>query len=145
MTEVVKGMPLPQLKPPTAGNPNASAAADINQSAERQTALINATKGGSKNKNKNKKYKYGGGVVVPQLDVPYTSTAAKGQDPNSIMTQNAGLSVQSTENQKFDSYARVGGSRKKKSVKNLVKNKNKHKNKKNKRKTYKKRRITSRK
>ena len=143
MTEVVKGMPLPQLKPPTAGNPNASAAADINQSAERQTALINATKGGSKNKNKNKKYKYGGGVVVPQLDVPYTSTAAKGQDPNSIMTQNAGLSVQSTENQKFDSYARVGGSRKKKSVKSLVKNKNK--NKKNKRKTYKKRRITSRK
>jgi hypothetical protein len=47
------------------------------------------------------------------MQVPYSTTGAGGQDPNSIIKQNSANSVQGTENAKYDNLARVGGSRKK--------------------------------
>ena len=43
----------------------------------------------------------------------YSPSGAGGQDPNSIIKQNAQVSVQGTENAKYDNLARVGGSKKK--------------------------------
>ena len=119
MSTNVAGMPYPQEKPMLAGNPKDSAIAANNQATTRQADLIKATSGG-KGKGKRHRYKrnkYGGakdGVVVPQPQMQYTPTGAAGQNPNDIITQNAGVSIQSTENAKNDSYARVGGSRKRK-------------------------------
>ena len=113
-----KGMIYPQEKPMLAGNPKDSAIAANNQAIARQSDLIKATSGGNRHKNKKSKInKYGGAndgkVVVPQYQVPYSTTGAGGQDPNSIIKQNAGVSVQGAENAKYDNLARVGGSRKK--------------------------------
>jgi hypothetical protein len=111
------GMVYPQEKPMLAGNPKDSAIAANNQAITKQSDLIKATSGGSRRKNKkNKRNKYGGatgGVVVPQFQMQYTPTGAGGQNPNDIITQNAGVSTQGAENAKYDSLARVGGSKKK--------------------------------
>jgi hypothetical protein len=110
-----KGMIYPQEKPMLAGNPKDSAIAANNQAITNQSNLIKATSGG--NRHKNKKSKYGGatgGVVVPQYQMQYTPTGADGQNPNDIITQNAGVSVQGAENAKYDSLAKVGGSSRKK-------------------------------
>lgn len=111
------GMVYPQEKPMLAGNPKDSAIAANNQASARQTDLIKATSGGSKRRRRrNKRTKYGGadnGIAVPQFQMQYSSTGAGGQDPNSIIKQNAEVSVQGAENAKYDNLARVGGSRKK--------------------------------
>jgi hypothetical protein len=99
----------PQEKPMLAGNPKDSAIAANNQAISRQSDLIKATSGG----NRHKKNKYGGANNVPQFQMQYTPTGAGGQNPNDIIKQNAGLSVQGAENAKYDNLARVGGSRKK--------------------------------
>lgn len=112
----VNGMVYPQEKPMLAGNPKDSAIAANNQSITRQSDLIKATSGGSKYRHKQNK-KYGGAtgeVVVPQFQMQYSTTGAGGQDPNSIIKQNASVSVQGAENSKYDNLARVGGSRKRK-------------------------------
>ena len=113
------GMVYPQEKPMLAGNPKDSAIAANNQSSTRQADLIKATSGGSKHRRRRiKRTKYGGdnkdGIVVPQYQMQYEPTGAAGQDPNSIIKQNAGVSTQGAENAKYDNLARVGGSRKKK-------------------------------
>jgi len=114
-----KGMIYPQEKPMLAGNPKDSAIAANNQSIARQAELIKATSGGRRHR-RNKRNKYGGAngttgeVAVPQFQMQYSSTGAGGQDPNSIIKQNAGVSVQAAENAKYDNLARVGGSRKRK-------------------------------
>ena len=116
MSDKVAGMPYPQEKPMLAGNPKDSAIAANNQAIARQTDLIKATSGGKGKRHRHKRNKYGGAtgeIVVPQPQLQYTPTGAAGQNPNDIITQNAGLSVQGTENAKYDNLARVGGSRKK--------------------------------
>ena len=116
-----KGMVYPQEKPMLAGNPKDSAIAANNQSASRQADLIKATSGGKRHR-RYKRNKYGGAnngeanngeVVVPQFQMQYSTTGAGGQDPNSIIKQNASVSTQGAENAKYDNLARVGGSRKK--------------------------------
>ena len=111
------GMIYPQEKPMLAGNPKDSAIAANNQAISRQTDLIKATSGGRRHRHRQtKRNKYGGatgGVVVPQFQMQYDSPGAGGQDPNNIIKQNAEVSVQGAENSKYDNYARVGGSRKK--------------------------------
>ena len=149
------GMIYPQEKPMLAGNPKDSAIAANNQASARQTELIKATSGGSKHRRRrNKRIKYGGdnkdGVVVPQFQMQYAPTGASGQDPNSIIKQNAGVSTQGAENAKYDNLARVGGSRKKRGGNSnwswgcysggRKKSRNR-KNKSHKRKTHKKRRT----
>jgi hypothetical protein len=106
-------MPTPQSKPMLAGNPKDSAMASNNQAATRQADLIKATSGGKRRR----RNKYGGaadGIVVPQPQLQYTPTGAAGQNPNDVITKNAGVSTQDAENAKYDNYARVGGSRKRK-------------------------------
>ena len=110
-----KGMIYPQEKPMLAGNPKDSAIAANNQASARQTDLIKATSGGRRHR-QSKRNKYGGatgGVVVPQFQMQYSTTGAGGQDPNSVIKQNAEVSVQGAENSKYDNFARTGGSRKK--------------------------------
>jgi hypothetical protein len=151
-------MVYPQEKPMLAGNPKDSAIAANNQASTRQADLIKATSGGSKyRRSQNKRNKYGGaddGIAVPQYQVPYSSPGAGGQDPNSIIKQNAGISVQGAENAKYDNLARVGGSRKKRGGNSEWswgcysggrKKSRSRKNKRHKRKTHKKRRTTRRK
>ena len=111
-----KGMVYPQEKPMLAGNPKDSAIAANTQAITNQTNLIKATSGGNRRKNKIKRNKYGGatgGVVVPQFQMQYTPSGAGGQNPNDIIKQNAGVSVQGAENAKYDNLAKAGGSRKK--------------------------------
>ena len=112
-----KGMVYPQEKPMLAGNPKDSAIAANNQSASRQADLIKATSGGKRHR-KHKRNKHGGAtnngeVTVPQFQMQYSAPGAGGQDPNSIIKQNAEVSTQGAENAKYDNLARVGGSRKK--------------------------------
>ena len=153
------GMIYPQEKPMLAGNPKDSAIAANNQAITKQSDLIKATSGGNrrkKNKSKrNKKYKYGGattsGIVVPQYQMQYTPPGAGGQDPNSIIKQNASISTQGSENAKYDSLVKTGGSRKKRggnpnwSWGCYSGGRKKSKKHTNKRKTYKKRRTNRRK
>ena len=150
-----KGMIYPQEKPMLAGNPKDSAMAAGNQAAINQTNLIKATSGGNRNRNRNKKSKqnkFGGAsgeVVVPQYQMQYTPTGAGGQNPNDIIKQNAGVSVQGAENAKYDNLAKVGGSKKRRggSLKwgCYSGGRKKTKNKIYKKKTYKKRRTNRRK
>ncbi len=151
------GMIYPQEKPMLAGNPKDSAIAANNQAITKQSDLIKATSGGSRrNKGKrNKKYKYGGattsGIVVPQYQMQYTPPGASGQTPNDIIKQNASISTQGSENAKYDSLAKTGGSRKKRggnpnwSWGCYSGGRKKSKKYTNKRKTYKKRRTNRRK
>jgi hypothetical protein len=142
----VNGMSYPQQKPMSSGSPGASALNDSNQAALKHAELIKATSGGRRtkrrsNKRRSRKHcKHGGAantsttngtVVVPQMTVPYKSTGANGQDPNSIITNNAKSSTQGAENAKNDSaaFTKTGG---RKSCKRHKRNK-KHK----KHKTYK--------
>jgi len=145
-----KGMIYPQEKPMLAGNPRDSAMAAGNQSAINQTNLIKATSGGKRIK----RNKYGGatgGVVVPQFQMQYSTTGAGGQDPNSIIKQNAGVSTQGTENAKYDNLAKLGGSRKKRGGNSnwswgcYSGGRKKSRRRTNKRKTHKKRRTSRRK
>ena len=113
-----KGMVYPQEKPMLAGNPKDSAIAANNQAITNQTNLIKATSGGNRYKNKKsynkvKQHKYGGATGVPQFQMQYTPSGAGGQNPNDIIKQNAGVSVQGAENAKYDNLAKAGGSRKK--------------------------------
>ena len=100
-----------------AGNPKDSAIAANNQSIARQTELIKATSGGRRHR-RHKKNRYGGAndntgqVTVPQFQMQYSTTGAGGQDPNSIIKQNASVSTQGAENAKYDNLAKAGGSRK---------------------------------
>jgi hypothetical protein len=108
-----KGMMYPQEKPMLAGNPKDSAIAANNQAIASQTNLIKATSGGYRH---NKRNRYGGAtneITVPQYQMQYSTTGAGGQDPNSIIKQNAEISTQGAENAKYDNLARKGGSRKK--------------------------------
>jgi hypothetical protein len=145
-------MIFPQEKPLLAGNPKDSAIAANNQAAGRQTDLIKATSGGNRRRHRHLRNKYGGatgGVAVPQYQVMYTPTGTGGQDPNSIIKQNAGISTQSAANEQFDSLAKKGGSRKKRGG-NLnwgcySGGRKKSRSRNHKRKTYKKRRTNRRK
>jgi hypothetical protein len=113
-----KGMIYPQETPMLAGNPKDSAIAANNQATTRQADLIKATSGGNRRRHIHKRNKYGGatsGVTVPQYQMQYKPTGAGGQDPNSIIKDNAKTTTQDDANQQYDSLAaKKGGSRKKK-------------------------------
>lgn len=161
----VPGLVFPQEKPLLAGNPKDSAIAANNQAITKQADLIKATSGGKRRNNKSKqtkKNKYGGattdgattnGVAVPQYQMQYSSPGAGGQDPNSIIKQNASISTQGSANAEYDNLAKKGGSIKRKRKRGGNSNWSwgcysggkKSKNKHYKRKTHKKRRTNRRK
>ena len=105
-TNTAPGLTQPTMIGMQAGNPKDSAIASQNQMNQKQASLSAAVGGRRKNKK-------GGDIAVPQFQMQYTPTGAGGQNPNDIITQNAGVSTQGAENAKYDSLARVGGSKKK--------------------------------
>lgn len=119
-----KGMMFPQEKPLLAGNPKDSAMAANNDAAAKHTALINATKGGSKYKKYKKSKKYKGGadsapaqVAVPQFQMQYTPSGASGQTPNDTIKNMSSTSTQNAADAKYDNLAKQKGGYKKKSKK----------------------------
>jgi len=109
-------MPIPGMIYPTqramlASNPRDSAIAQQNASDQKLSNMINKLSGGKRNKNK--RQKRGGAISVPQFQMNYTSQSGPGQDPNSIIKQNALIGTQNAANSVYDSYAtKLGGSRK---------------------------------
>ena len=104
----IPGMVYPTQKGMLAGTPRESAIAQGNLSTQKLVAL---NKIGGKHG-----YRKRGGATTPntitvaQFKVPYTPQGGPGQDPNSIIKQNAVNSTQGAANAVYDSYAtQVGG------------------------------------
>ena len=57
--------------------------------------------------------KVGGGVVVPQMTIPYSASNGS-NDPNAQMKGLASVSTQQYANAKYDSAAKISGGKKKK-------------------------------
>ena len=100
------GMTYPTVQAPLAGNPNASAMTAMSNRNASQASLSSAVTGGTKKK--------GGATTVPQFTMSYKTTGGVGQDPNAVITQNAGISTQGAANSKYDALAQQGGNRCKK-------------------------------
>lgn len=108
----IPGMVYPTQKGMLAGNPRASAIAEGNLSTQKLVAL---NKIGGK-----QKYRKRGGattsssnnITVPQFSMQYTPQGGTGQDPNSIIKQNASIGTQGAANAVYDKYAtQMGTSR----------------------------------
>ena len=97
------GMTYPTVQAPLAGNPNASAMTAMSNRNASQASLSSAVTGGTKKK--------GGATTVPQFTMSYKTTGGVGQDPNAVITQNAGISTQGAANAEYDSHAQKGGNR----------------------------------
>lgn len=104
----IPGMSYPTQKGMLAGTPGASAIAQGNLSTQKLVAL---NKIGGKHG-----YRKRGGattpttITVPQFNVQYTPQGGPGQDPNSIIKQNAAIGTQGAANAVYDRYAtQVGG------------------------------------
>jgi hypothetical protein len=109
-------MPIPGMIYPTqramlASNPRDSAIAQQNAADQKLSNMINKLSGGKRNKNK--RQRRGGSISVPQFQMNYTPQSGPGQDPNSIIKQNALIGTQNAANSVYDSYAtKLGGTRK---------------------------------
>lgn len=120
----VPGMLLPTQKGMLAGTPGASAIAQGNLATQKLAAL---NKIGGRIKHRRHR-KYGGAIttsttastnasttatnniLVPQFSMQYTPQGGPGQDPNSIIQQNAAIGTQGAANAVFDKYAgQMGG------------------------------------
>ena len=114
-TASVPGMLLPTQKGMLAGTPGASAQAQGNLATQKLLAL---TKIGGRIKHRRHR-KHGGAstnasntIPVSQYSMLYTPQGGPGQDPNSIIQQNAAIGTQGAANAVFDKYAtQMGGIR----------------------------------
>lgn len=101
----IPGMVYPTQIGMLAGNPRASAIAQGNLNTQKLVAL---NKIGGK-----QKYRRRGGattassnnITVPQFSMQYTPQGGPGQDPNSIIKQNASIGTQGAANAVYDKYA----------------------------------------
>ena len=101
----IPGMVYPTQIGMLAGNPRASAIAQGNLNTQKLVAL---NKIGGK-----QKYRRRGGattassnnITVPQFNVLYSPQGGPGQDPNSIIKQNASIGTQGAANAVYDKYA----------------------------------------
>ena len=111
------GMIYPTQKAMLAGNPRDSAIAQVHGSNQRQLAANASMAAGGKMKRKHRggAAPSNGTIVVPQMQMPYTSQAGTGTTPNDQMTGNAKTSTQMAANQVYDSQATtMGGSKRRK-------------------------------
>lgn len=100
----VPGLLLPTQRGMLAGNPRDSAIAEGNAATQKLQSLQSI--GGGKRYKK----RGGSGIHVPQFNMQYTPQNGPGQDPNSIVKQNAGIGTQSAANSVYDKYAtQMGG------------------------------------
>jgi len=102
----VPGLLLPTQKAMPAGSPGASVIQSMNQSNQK---LLNLQKIGGKARKLRKKR--GGAITVPQFTMSYSPQGGTGQDPNSIITQNAGVGTQAAANSVYDNQAKQMGGR----------------------------------
>jgi hypothetical protein len=101
----IPGLLLPTQRGMLAGNPRDSAIAEGNAATQKLQSLQSI--GGGK---RYKKKRGGSGIPVPQFNMQYTPQNGPGQDPNSIVKQNAGIGTQSAANSVYDKYAtQMGG------------------------------------
>ena len=98
-----KGLLLPTVKPVPGGSPGAAAIKIGQQQTTSQAKMVNAIGG-------RKKSQRGGigKVVVPQMSLNYYQTSGKGQGVNDTIAQNAGDSMQASQNAKYDHLATKG-------------------------------------
>ena len=101
----IPGMLYPTQRGMLAGNPRDSAILQGNINTQKLVAL-NAI-GGKKH------FRRGGAannnIVIPQFSMQYTPQGGFGQDPNSIIRQNAAISTQGAANSVYDKYATQKG------------------------------------
>jgi hypothetical protein len=100
----VPGLLLPTQKAMPAGSPGASVIQSVNQSNQK---LLNLQKIGGKARKLRKKR--GGAITVPQFTMSYSPQGGTGQDPNSIISQNAGVGTQAAANSVYDNQAKQMG------------------------------------
>lgn len=106
----IPGMVYPTQLGMLAGNPRASAIAQGNISTQKLVAL---NKIGGKQKYRRRGRRGGASttstssnnITVPQFAMQYKSQGGPGQDPNSIIKQNANIGTQGAANSVYDSYA----------------------------------------
>jgi hypothetical protein len=108
----IPGMLLPTQQGMLAGNPRDSAIAQGN--AANQKLLSLQTIGGTGRRNRRLRKRGGGAstsvIPVPQFNMQYKPQGGPGQDPNSIIQQNAAVGTQSAANAVYDKYAtQMGG------------------------------------
>ena len=109
----VPGLFLPTQKGMLAGNPRDSAIAEGNAANLKLQALRSI--GGSRYRSRGRRMrkKRGGAasvIEVPQFNMLYSDQSGHGQDPNSIIQQNARIGTQGAANAVFDKYAtQMGG------------------------------------
>jgi len=108
-TTNVSGMSYPTSKSMIGPNPRDSAIAQQNASNIKLQQLQQISKGGRRSKKR-----WGGttstnGIVVPQFQLSYTVQNGPGQDPNSQITQNAGIGTQGAANAVYDNLATQKG------------------------------------
>lgn len=96
----------PLMKAPLAGTPQDSVNAYNNRNAIAQADLANAV-GGKKRRYRKRSSRGGGAVAAPYMAVPYPVSGAGGQDPNSIMYENAANQNQAAANRVYDKEAAV--------------------------------------
>lgn len=100
----IPGMLYPTQRGMLAGNPRDSAILQGDINTQKLVAL-NAI-GGKKN------FRRGGAansIVIPQFSMLYPPQGGMGQDPNSIIRQNAAISTQGAANSVYDKYATQKG------------------------------------
>ena len=109
----IPGLFLPTQKGMLAGNPRDSAIAEGNAANLKLQALRSI--GGSRYRSRGRRMrkKRGGAasvIEVPQFNMLYSDQSGDGQDPNSIIQQNARIGTQGAANAVFDKYAtQMGG------------------------------------
>jgi hypothetical protein len=105
----IPGMLLPTQQGMVAGNPRDSAIAAGNAANLKLQALQSI---GGRGRGRRLRKRRGGAntIPVPQFSMQYTPQGGPGQDPNSIIQQNAAVGTQSAANAVYDKYAtQMGG------------------------------------
>jgi hypothetical protein len=106
-TTKVPGMLLPTQQGMVAGNPRDSAIAAGNAANLKLQALQSI---GGRGRRLRKRRGGANTIPVPQFSMQYTPQGGPGQDPNSIIQQNAAVGTQSAANAVYDKYAtQMGG------------------------------------
>jgi hypothetical protein len=106
----IPGLFLPTQKGMLAGNPRDSAIAEGNAANLKLQALQSVGGRGRSRRFRKKRGGAASNISVPQFNVQYTPQGGPGQDPNSIITQNAVIGTQGAANAIFDKYAtQMGG------------------------------------
>jgi hypothetical protein len=106
------GLFLPTQKGMLAGNPRDSAIAEAN-AANFKLQALQSVGGRGRTRGRRLRKKYGGAannITIPQYSMQYTDQSGPGQDPNSIIKQNAVIGTQGAANAVFDKFAtQMGG------------------------------------